>query len=85
MIETFVKPSDWELSNLRRLVPSCFNGIVSVRRYRITIEEIAEPDETIVSRITDLWNKTNNHHDWRPLQEAASKFGVTLTHNTRAK
>jgi len=27
--------------------PSCFNGMVRVRRYRITIEEIDEPVEVI--------------------------------------
>jgi len=58
--------------------PSCFNGMVRVRRYRITIEEIDEPVEVIAARIQDLWERSNNSNHISALRDAAKKIGYEL-------
>lgn len=78
--ETFRNPAGYSLMQLRQEEPSCFNGAVAVKRYRITAEEIQEPDEVIVERIRKLWRECSNHHHWDPLQRAAAKYGVKLAH-----
>lgn len=78
VIETFRAVGDYEAGNLKQDAPSCFNGIVRVKRYRITIEEIEEPNEVIKARIQQLCDESKNHHDWCPLQIAAHKYGLEL-------
>lgn len=70
--ETFQKPDFW-----RRDVgePNCFNGFVSVIKYRITYEVIEEPVEVIHERLEKLWSESDNHHHYTPLQNAAKKHG----------
>lgn len=58
--------------------PSCFNGIVNVRRYRITVELIEEPVEVIRERILKLWYTCDNWHHWDPLKRAAAEVGLAL-------
>ena len=77
-LETFRTPDDYSLQQLVHDEPSCFNGIVSVKRYRVTVEEIAEPDEVIVARLKKLWEECNNQHHMGPLRAAAKKYGVDL-------
>ncbi len=77
-IETFRDPSGYWLNQIRQEVPSCFNGDVSVRRWRVTVEEIAEPDNVLAARILDLWDRCDNHHHVDPLRRAASKVGLEL-------
>jgi len=60
--------------------PSCFNGYVNVRKYRVTIEIVPEPDEVIRERIIKLWRMCDNHHHWTPLKSAAAKVGLKLDH-----
>lgn len=58
--------------------PSVGNGKVSVRRYRVTVEELEEPVEIIRERILALWKGSTNHHHWEPLRAAAAKVGLEL-------
>lgn len=58
--------------------PSCFNGKVSVRKYKITIELIDEPIEVIQARIQKMWDECDNHHQWDPLKAEAKKYGLAL-------
>ena len=76
VIETFREPG-YSISGLRQEEPSCFNGIISVRRYRVTVEEIQEPDEVIAARILKLMAENNNHHHTYPLQIALKKYERT--------
>lgn len=44
VIETFRRYGNWELAEFERWAqPSCFNGVVTFHKYRVTIEEIEEP------------------------------------------
>lgn len=65
--------------------PSSFNGTVEVRRYRVTVEEIPEPDDVIAARLTKLWEECANHHHWRPLRHEAAKIGLELPMETFGK
>ena len=82
-IETFRDVSGYSLQQWKQDTPSSFNGIVSVRKYRITVEEIDEPTEVIADRIRMLWRQCNNHYHWRPLEATAARYGVTLDDKQR--
>lgn len=58
--------------------PSCFNGIVNVRKYRVTVELVDEPNEVIIERIQKLWWGSRNHHDYQPLVLTAKQYGLEL-------
>ena len=76
--ETFKPVNDYLISGLTSKEPSCFNGKVMVKKYRITIEEIHEPDWVIKERIQDMWDKCDNPHHTKPLRLAADKLGLKL-------
>ena len=75
--ETFRKIGNCEESNLRQNGPSCINSL-RVKKYRVTIEEIDEPDEVICQRLQYLWDNTTNHHHADRLISAAQKYGYKL-------
>lgn len=78
-IETFMQPASYEMDAFARFnAPSCFNGIVRVRRYRITAELIQESDDVIFERIRAMWQAGENHHSMAPLNWAAAQIGRTL-------
>ncbi len=79
--EVFGQPYLGSFSHAKE--PDCFNGIVSVRKYRITVEEIPEPVEVIRDRIRMLWRRVSNTHHWDPLREAAKDVGIELDWNER--
>ena len=74
--ETFREFND--LGNLSQSEPSCFNGIVRVRRYEVTVREIPEKIEVIQARIQKLWDENKNHHRDKPLRAEGKKYGMDL-------
>ena len=76
--ETFRQIGAYTISNLHQTDPSCFNGDVAVRKYRVTIELIDEPTEVIAARLQQLWDECDNYHHAGPLQVAAKAIGYTL-------
>lgn len=46
-----------------RKEPSVFNGMVNVEKFKITIERIEEPDEVIIQRCREMYNKEKNMHN----------------------
>ena len=78
VFETFTRVGDWEVRRLKQDSPSCFNGAVSVRRYRITIEKIEEPIEVLQARLQELWENCDNHHEWGSLKSEAARLGYEL-------
>ena len=76
VIETFCEP--WRSSIHVEKEPSCFNSVVSVRRYRVTIEEIDEPREVIAARVLQLIHDCDNLHHYDPLKVAASKYDLDV-------
>lgn len=78
--ETFQKLDSWALRNLEQSEPSCFNGMVRVQKFKVTIEPVDEPIEMIHARLQKLWNECKNHHHWEPLKREAARFGLKLEH-----
>jgi hypothetical protein len=66
------------IANMTDKEPSCFNGNVSVRKFRVTIELIEEPVEVIQERLKQLWEKCDNGHHLGPLQYMGKKYGIEL-------
>lgn len=62
----------------RQTEPSCFNGMVRVHRWRITVERIEEPPEIIAARVRELWKKNDNPHHMQALRQAACDLGINL-------
>jgi len=57
--------------------PDCFNGVVSIRRYKVTIELIDEPVEDLRARLLNLWlTMEYNSHHCAPMWNAAVELGV---------
>ena len=82
VFETFRELSSYAIGNITEDKPTCFNGFVNVRKYKVTIELVEEPVETIQNRIKELWAKCDNHHNWQPLKNVASKYGLELDYNS---
>lgn len=80
IVETFRKIGDYELNgySFNNDKPSCFNGVVSIKRYRVTIEIIEEPVEVYQERLQKLWDESDNHNHWHPLEIAAAEIGYKL-------
>lgn len=77
VIETYSVP--WDLKRGHSINhPSCFNGDVSITRYRITVERIDDPPEVLHERLRGLWRHTDNWHHRDPLRQAALRHGLEL-------
>ncbi len=76
---TYRKLDAYDQRQLRHDAPSCFNRMVRVRQYKITVELIDEPDEVIRARLQKLWDECDNWHHWEPLKKEAKKYGLMLT------
>lgn len=76
--ETFANVNAMGMGYLTQDNPSCFNGMVRVVKYKVTIEEVPETDETIRDRIQELWDKCDNIHHRAPLRKVAAKYGLEL-------
>lgn len=79
--ETFRKLGSFEIDRMTEKEPSCFNRIVAIRKYRVTIEEVQESDEVLIARLRKLWAETKNHHSWDVLQAEAKRLGIILKHS----
>ena len=75
--ETFREINQWQENELTQREPSCVNSL-RVKKYRITVEEIDEPDEVICQRLQELWDNTTNWHHSDMLRTAAEKYGYEL-------
>jgi hypothetical protein len=78
-IETFRDPRGYSLLQLVQKSPSCFNGIVSVYRWRVTVELIEEPVEVITERLEKLFRKADNSYHFEPLRKEARNLGYKFT------
>lgn len=83
--ETFKKIDNYQINTLSRNNPTCFNGNVSIIKYKITIEKIEESDEIYIERITKLWENCDNFHHFNSLKSVAERFGLELNHKTFGK
>lgn len=79
--ETFRKFDGYFVNMCTQEEPSCFNGMLEVRKYKITIEPVEEPVGVIAERIQKLWDFCDNSHHWQLLEAAAKQwfFGIKQT------
>ena len=52
--ETYRPIEQYAINNIKQDYPSCFNGMVRVKRYKVTIEGIEEPKEVLCERLEKL-------------------------------
>ena len=83
--ETFRRIGAWEMNSLTNPAPGCFNGEVSIRKHRVTVEIVEEPIETLQQRVQDLWDHETNYHHHNPLQSTAKSLGMPRLENMGAK
>ena len=76
-IETFKNPNIW-LRDIQQNEISCFNSIIRIEKYKVTIEKIEEPIEVLQQRIQYLWDVCDNHHHVKPIKERAKKLNYGL-------
>ncbi len=57
VFETFQEIGSYEINNMTRDEPTCFNGYVRVKKYKVTIEEVHEPIDIIARRVQKLWDE----------------------------
>ena len=77
-IITFRPLGSHTLADLSQDGPSCFNGMVRIRKYKLSYEVIDEPVEVLQERLQRLWDYSTNYHDSTPLQQEAKKLGYKL-------
>ena len=76
--ETFKDIDDYHQRNLTQENPSCSNGMVRIRKYKVTIELIEESNEVLGERLQKMWDECDNRHNWEPLQNTAKIIGYEL-------
>ena len=76
--ETYRQIGSYYQNQLTDKEPSSFNGEVRIKKFKVTIEEVEEPNEVYCKRIQQLWDYCNNHHHWTPIQNVAKELGYTL-------
>lgn len=83
--ETFRNIGSYEKRQWTTNEPSCWNGVVAIQKYRVTIELVDEPKEVLAARLLKLWRECDNHHHWVPLAQAAKQLGIELPESERGK
>jgi hypothetical protein len=76
--ETFMPICAYELGSLRWDNPSSFNGMTRVRKYRVRIEAIEEPDEVIIDRLITLYKTVETYRDRDHIMNYAEGCGFNI-------
>lgn len=85
VFETFSKLNEYRLRDLMQEEPYCWNGMVAVNKYRVTIEVVEEPTDVVAERLRKLWRECDNMHDLGPLRAEAAQLGIELSNEERKK
>lgn len=75
---TFKEIDKFEEDRLTQTIPTCFNCLVRVKRFKVTVEEIIEAPEILQARLQRLWDHSNNYYDSAALESTALKLGYKL-------
>ena len=76
--ESFREMGYSDIRSFEQESPSCWNGSVSIHRYRYTVELIPESKEVLGARLQHMWDHSDNHHHSGPLRMAAAEIGYEL-------
>jgi hypothetical protein len=77
IVESFGRPK-LEAGNIISSEPSVFNGVVSVERFKLTIERIEENPEVYRERLQCLLQQRLHPDNRRAIKDAAKRLGVDL-------
>lgn len=77
VLETF-RPPHHEVARLKSNEPACFNGMVHVQRYRVTVELIEEPAHVLEERLRALLATAKRVDSKREILAEAKRLGITL-------
>lgn len=75
--ETYDRPRETSTPHHAR-APSFFNGVASIKRYRVLIEEIVEPLEVYQERLRELHRNNKQPHSAHHLHTKATELGIIL-------
>lgn len=79
IFETFKNISDYYILQMKKDHPDCFNSKVQIKKYKVTIEEIKEPDDIYIERLKTLYKISDNWHNRNAIQRFAKKhFNIDL-------
>lgn len=76
--DTFREFGSYDITGMKNNEPSCFNSRVRVKKFKVTIEQIEEPNEVYAERLNKLWRECDNHHHYHPLLGTAKEMGIEL-------
>lgn len=77
-VEVFGLPNESALRSLGHSEPVVWNGVVSVKRYRITVEEVIEPVDVLRERLQGLLGKRGHIDNPAAIRAEARRLGVEL-------
>lgn len=77
-IEVFGKPSEYILTSMGKAEPNVWNSVVNVKRYRVTVEEIEEPQEVLKERLLALLNQRGHISHRQCIRDEAKRLGIDL-------
>lgn len=83
--ETFRRIDSWHVINWIKDDPFCLGSYAYVKRYKVLIEEIEEPDEVYRERLKKLWEECDDRQHRRSLKEAAKSMGFVLNKDDYGK
>lgn len=77
VLETY-RPPHHDIARLKADEPACFNGMVQVQRYRVTVELIEEPLDVLEDRLRGLLAKATRDNSKRDILAEAKRLGIVL-------
>jgi hypothetical protein len=64
---------DWTQSK-----PSSFNALIRVKKYRVTIEEVQEPEDVIIDRLVELYKNADSYRERAAIEDYAEACGFNI-------
>jgi hypothetical protein len=78
VIETYKNPVYWMPTDITEGHPTCIEGVVNIRKYRVTCHIIDEPKAVLCARLQDLWGKASSTQDIEYLKFEADLLDYQL-------
>lgn len=82
VFETFRKINEYNINDLTKKEPFCWNSEVNIKKYSVIIEEIPETKEVYAERLQKLWEECDNSHHHQPIKAEAVKLEIKLDSTT---
>lgn len=77
-LETYTPLEKGNFGHFIHHEPYIFNQQVGVKRYRIIVQEIPEPEHVIRERLIKLWQDSRNMHHNDAIRQMAKRLGIVL-------